>query len=279
MSEPRLRIVSDLHFAEHGSHLNRLSALEPLFDGVDQLIVNGDTLETRFVDVDAHTRERKAEWQEFAATKGDQLLVIAGNHDPDLTDLYHVELAGGAILITHGDIMFPEMAPWGWEAKYFKDEQERLMALEPEAARATLETRLEVCKRAILNTRDLSPRYPRRSSHPWERRLRFLWSLRRVGEILKAWQRTPAAAAEIAAQYRPEAQVVIVGHTHRPGVWRVGKRWVINTGSLVPFLGAMAADVVGNRIEVRRYSLVDGAFKLGKLVRAFEISLATEPVG
>ncbi|RME69012.1 MAG: hypothetical protein D6781_09605 [Verrucomicrobia bacterium] len=252
VSNVRIRIVSDLHYAEHGSRLRRLDALAPLFDGVDRVVFNGDTLETRFLDVDAHTRERKAEFEAWAAPFGDRLIIISGNHDPDFGAHTYLELAAGAVLVTHGDIMFPEMAPWGWEARWYREEQARLLAAEPAQRRHSLDTRLAVCKRAILNIRDLSPRYPLRSSHPWKRRLRFLWSLRRVDEILKAWRRTPAAAAAIAETYRPEARVVVVGHTHRPGAWLVRGRHVINTGSLVPPLGALAVDIDGDRLEVRR---------------------------
>ena len=273
VSEHRIRIFSDLHFAEHGSRLHRLSMLEPLFEGVDRVVLNGDTLETRFLDVDAHGRELRGYFETFWREHQDRLEIIAGNHDPDLSPIHHLDLADGAILVTHGDIMFPEMAPWGWEARYFREEQERLLALEPNVRRGSLEARLAVCKRAVMNIRDLSPRFPERSSHPWRRRMRFLWSLRRIDRILRAWRETPSAAAALAEFYRPQAQVVIVGHTHRPGVWRVRNRTVINTGSLVPPLGALAVDLCGRHLEVRRIEVHRGSLQLGDCVQR----LALEP--
>jgi len=41
------RIFSDLHFGDRASRARRLAQLRPLLDGVDALVLNGDTLDTR----------------------------------------------------------------------------------------------------------------------------------------------------------------------------------------------------------------------------------------
>jgi predicted phosphodiesterase len=134
MSAARLRIISDLHYAETGSRLQKLSALEPVLEGADKVVFNGDTLETRFLDIDPRTVGHKAEWVDFAARHGagGRFILVTGNHDPDLTDTHHLELEGGRILVIHGDTMFPRMAPWGWEAKYFQQQQEQRLDDTPE---------------------------------------------------------------------------------------------------------------------------------------------------
>jgi predicted phosphodiesterase len=274
VSDVRLRIVSDLHYAETGSRVHDLAALEPLFDDARHVVFNGDSVETRFLDIDPHTVAHKTQFDAFVAAHADRLTLITGNHDPDISERHYLDLEGGAVFVTHGDTMFPEMAPWGWEAKYFRAEQERRLAKLPESVREEWDTRLRVCKEAILAIRDLSPRFPGPSSHPWRRRLRFLVAIRRVDSILHAWWRAPDRAARLAETYRPAARVVIVGHTHKRGVWRVRERTIINTGSWLPVLGPMAADFVDRRIETRRLLWQRGRIRLGPVVEAVDLSSA-----
>ncbi|MGH8017116.1 MAG: metallophosphoesterase, partial [Opitutaceae bacterium] len=217
--EASYRIVSDLHFAEHGSRLRHLRSLEPLFEGAQKIVFNGDTLETRFVDIEPALIERRREFLEFASKRKDRLIVVTGNHDPDLSEVHHLDLEDGELLVTHGDTLFPDLAPWGWEAKYFRRELQRLLALESEEDRETFEARLRVSKLAVMSMRDLSPRYRGPSSHPWERRFRFLLAIRRVDRIIGSWRETPSVTVALAEKYRPRARVVIAGHVHRPGVW------------------------------------------------------------
>ena len=273
--EPRLRIVSDLHFAEHGSRLRHLRSLEPLFDGVQKVVFNGDTIETRFLDLDPLCVERKDEFLDFASRHSEQLILVTGNHDPDLSEIHHLDLDNGEVLITHGDTLFPDLAPWGWEARYFRRELERLLALEPAETRETFEARLRVCKLAVMSMRDLSPRYPGPSSHPWERRFRFILSIRRVDRIIGSWRQTPSVTAALAEKYRPRAKVVIAGHVHRPGVWRVRGRWAINTGSLVPPMGAVMVDFVGRELQLRRWRIRKDLAEIGPVF--FRIHLDSPP--
>ena len=41
------RVISDVHYADRGSRVRSLSQLRPLLEGVDELAINGDTLDTR----------------------------------------------------------------------------------------------------------------------------------------------------------------------------------------------------------------------------------------
>jgi predicted phosphodiesterase len=271
VAETRLRIVSDLHYAETGSRLRNLSALEPLFDGADHVVFNGDSVEARFLDLDPRTAQHKAEFDAFAAAHRGRVTLVTGNHDPAITDRHHLDLAEGAVFVTHGDTMFADMAPWGWEAKYFRAEQARLMAAIPAHARGTWETRVRVCKEATMAIRDLSPRFPGPSSHPWRRRLRFLVAIRRVDKIVESWWRMPGAAAALAERFRPQARVIIVGHTHKPGLWRRRGRIVLNTGAFVPFLGAMAVDLVGRRLEARPIAFMRGSAHAGRPWRSIDL--------
>lgn len=251
MPQPSLRIISDLHYAEPGCRIRKLSALAPLFDGAAHLLLNGDSIETRFLDIAPRTREHKHELEAFVAAQRGRVSLLTGNHDPDVCDRHFLELADGRVLVTHGDVIFPDMCPWGWEAKYYRAEQERQLALMPAEIRHTFEAKLRASRATVMAIRDLSPRFPGKSSHPWRRRLRFLMTIRRVDRIIHSWHTAPDRAALMAETYRPRARVVIFGHTHCAGRWERRGRIVINTGSAVPPMGALAVDFVEGRIELR----------------------------
>src|SRR5215212_11800756 len=60
------RIFSDVHFGDRASRVGRLAQLRPLLDGVDELVLNGDTMDTRPGPRPQHTNACRAEWLEFA---------------------------------------------------------------------------------------------------------------------------------------------------------------------------------------------------------------------
>ena len=41
---------------------------------------------------------------EFIAPYRERLTLLTGNHDPDISPHHHLELAGGRVLVTHGDV-------------------------------------------------------------------------------------------------------------------------------------------------------------------------------
>jgi predicted phosphodiesterase len=90
--------------------------------------------------------------------------------------------------------------------------------------------------------------------------------------MLRCWRDLPRAASGLAAQ-RPGAQVVVTGHVHFPGVWRIGTGpTIVNTGSFIRPLGGNLVDVVGDCVQVRRIEHRGAVFKPGRLVA--EIALA-----
>jgi predicted phosphodiesterase len=271
VSDARLRIISDLHFAEPGSRVRRIACIAPVFEGAEHLVFNGDTLETRYLDLDPKTVEHKAELDAFLAARPGRTTLVTGNHDPNLTESHHLDLEGGAIFVTHGDTLFMEMAPWGWEKEHFRAEQERRLAALPEPHRHTWEARVRVCKEAIMAIRHLSPRAP---GGEWKRAsglVQLLRSVKRADWVIRAWRQMPDRAAALAEAFRPQARVVIVGHTHNPGIWERRGRTVINTGSCVPPLGALAVDVCDGRLELRELFWRKGELRVGAVTRTVAV--------
>src|SRR5688500_7990227 len=116
MSNTVIRIFSDLHYGDRASTLHSLPDLIPLFDGSPQIILNGDTLDTRPSRDPAATRALRDEVITFFANQAPPTTWLTGNHDPDISDLHGVELRDRRVYITHGDILFENLVPWGRDA-------------------------------------------------------------------------------------------------------------------------------------------------------------------
>lgn len=271
MPPVRLRILSDLHFAEPASRITDLHMIEPLLDGPDHLIFNGDSIDTRFLATNPGMAAGRERFLEFIAPLGKRLTLITGNHDPDISPHHHLELAGGRVLVTHGDVLFPSVAPWGWEAPHVLAARQRRLAEIAPREHGRLETQLEVSKHASYATRHLSPSALHRTTGPWARLLHLASRVRRADQILAAWFRTPSLAATLAEHHRPSAEVIIIGHTHFPGRWRRGRRTVINTGAFTPPFAPRVIDFVGDRIELRRVVRTGGVFRLGATAHPLEL--------
>lgn len=271
MSEIRLRIVSDLHLGEHGSRVHRAAALAPLFEDAAQVVFNGDTVETLHLDRSAAARARKDAFDAFAATQAGRLIALTGNHDPDISPLHHLEEAGGRVLVTHGDVVFPQMTPWGWEPPFFTPEFSRRLAREKPPERARLETRLRLTKAAMWAIRDLAPRLQPQPLTPWKR-WRVINACLHAHRILRAWRAMPDAAATMLAEFRPQARVLIFGHVHRPGAWWRDGRLLINTGSATWPLGGRVVDLTDDKLVLRDLVTTPAAVRPGRVRAEFGLA-------
>lgn len=112
--------------------------------------------------------------------------------------------------------------------------------------------------------------------HSWPQRLarlaRDLLPPQRALTMLHTWAVAPGRAARLAADQRPEAQVVVFGHVHFPGVWRRAGRTIINAGAFCPPLGALLVDLRDGRVQVRRVAFRGHEFRPGALVADFALA-------
>jgi len=198
---------------------------------------------------------------------------VTGNHDPDLSAVHALDLAGGRVLAVHGDILFEQIVPWGRDAPLIA----RLLAEE----RAKLSPGVEQELAAQLALwRRIAARVPQRHQserHGLKYALRFaadtIWPPLRVARILRAWQEEKRRAAGFLQRHRPAAQIMVVGHTHFPRWWRVPHGpVVINTGSFCAPFGGFVADLTPDRISVRRVDRRGGEFRPGATVAEFPLA-------
>jgi predicted phosphodiesterase len=266
------RILSDLHYGDPASRVRSLEALRPLFAGADRIVFNGDSVETRPSPILHVTDAIRREFVEFARSAASPCTVVTGNHDPDVSAVHHLELLGGLVFITHGEVLFDDLVPWSLELPTIRELYRQELSALPPLQRDEPGERLAACKRACARLELTEDPHPR---HLWGRALRtvrIFWPPRCSWAMFKAWRQLPDRAAAFACEFRPGARFVVVGHTHRPGVWVRSDRIIINTGSFRPPFGCYATDVSAEQVVVRQVRHSGGNFDLGRVVAAFSLA-------
>lgn len=267
------RIISDLHYGDRASRVKRLRQIAPLLDGPGRIVVNGDSLDTRMGDHPARTVALRDEVLAFFARESPEAQLLTGNHDNDISPDHALDLAGGAVFVTHGDVLFDEIVPWGRDVPLIRRLMAEAWAARPPGDRASLEHRLQVL-------RSVASRLPQR--HQVEPNLvkyirsylaDTMWPPDRALRILHTWRTAPARAAALLEAHRPAARFAVIGHLHKPGVWaQPGGRVVINTGSFCPPLGGAVVDLHADRLVVRRHREVRGEFRPEEVLAEFALA-------
>ena len=268
-----IRIFSDLHYGDPASRARRLAQLRPLLDGVTHLVLNGDTLDTRPSPRPHFTAEKRAEVLEFFTQQVPQVTFLTGNHDPDFSAQHTLDLAAGQIFVTHGDILFDNIVPWGRDAPVIGRKISAGLADLRPSEREHLDQRLAVWRRVAAEIPQRHQAKPRGLSYAAGFIADTVWPPLRILRVLQAWRDEPKRAAELVRRHRPQAKFVLLGHTHRPSVRHEPSNiTVLNTGAFCPPFGCHAVDVTANRLTVRRIEEHRGEFHAGNSVAEFPLS-------
>lgn len=254
--------------------MKSVAALRPLFEGAERVIFNGDTTEQRHSQMKDEGKRLLGELEALLSELSVSTLFLRGNHDPEISNQDHVELADGRVLVTHGDAVFRHLSPWSPEIWKVIPEMERLRR---EIGEDVLESELEACLDYVHRSRYLpkggrlafrrSGLFPRLASI-----LRLAWPPARPLKILHTWATIPRQAHAFLGKYRPESQVLLFGHTHLAGRWRRDERSVINTGGFVSFSPARCVELEEGRITLRRVEEREGeSYALGETVSEVEL--------
>ena len=252
--------------------------MRPLLDGVGTLVFNGDTAELL---TELHNPSGRTEFeklQEICAQAGVQALFVNGNHDPAISTINHLDLAEGAILVTHGDMLFTDLAPWCKDSLKIGRAHRQMLNAMDEHLFEDFEARLRLLKDAIISV-GLPELYLH--SGPLARFALFAqetWPPTRPFTIFRCWREAPRRAAAVARIFRPRARFIIIGHFHLAGIARLDPRVIINTGAFTPLLGRSAVDIAGGELSVKRILRTRGVFFVGEEIARFPIS-ALPPEG
>jgi predicted phosphodiesterase len=267
-------ILSDLHLGHRASRIDEASNLEPLIRPFRTVIFNGDTAELWHAADRPRGRKLTADLARLCHHAGCKAIFVNGNHDPDISEVNHLDLHGGALLVTHGDILFQGVAPWSKEAKHYLSAHRRILEELGEDDFGSFEHQLLATKRASVELQMRENPLSRGSLPGLSLLALQAWPPTRPFKIVHAWWQTPSLAAELMKLFRPQAHFVLIGHTHRPGIWHRSGRIIVNTGSFLDYMGAQAAIIEGERLEVRLVNQRNGNFSLGKLKEVFRIPKA-----
>ena len=228
MKEP-VRILSDLHLGHPAGRIAGVEVLRPLLEGAGTVVFNGDTWQELATGLRLGSAALLEGLWELGAELGVELVFLSGNHDPGWPGRGWVELAGGRIVVTHGDAVMWGGSPWSREA-FERLEKIRELWAAHRAAECDAGERLELARRMALLLRP--PAIPKGRSL-LRRAIDALNPPRRALEILRVWACQADEAAGFAARYFPQAEIVVIGHFHHHGIWRKRGRTVINTGAFL----------------------------------------------
>lgn len=268
MPDGVIRIFSDIHFGDRASRVRTVGQLRPLLEGpMEKLVLNGDTLDTRDGPYPAHTAACRQEIQAFFATHAAPTTFLTGNHDPDFSSDHVLELAEGRVLVTHGDIAFEDIVPWGRDRRLIEPQiRSELARLSPEERR-DMRQRFAVWRRVAASIPQRHQSEQNLMKYAFRYAIDVVWPPQRTLSIMRAWREHRFRMAELAREHWPRAKYILIGHTHRPGVWRMpGGVTVINTGSFCPPIGGYLVDLHAGRLVVRHLEQQAGDFRPGSMV-------------
>ncbi len=266
------RIFSDIHYGDRASRVKSLAQLRPLLDGVAHLVLNGDTFDTRPSPAPAVTAQQRAEVLAFFPAHVARVTWLTGNHDPDFTPHHTLDLAGGQLFVTHGDILHDDIVPWSQDAPTIRPQIAAGLAALPAAERTELAARFAIWRHvatAIPQRHQAEPHGPRYWFH-FARDT--VWPPTRIWTVLRAWRAEPERAAAFARAHRPQARFIALGHTHRVHVTRAANGvTVINTGAFCRPSEPAAIDLTPGRLIVRRIAVRGGEFHPGATLAEFSL--------
>lgn len=224
----RTVILSDTHLAGNGQGAGSADALRPLWQGADELILNGDTAELSHPTQRAGAAREVMRIQDLCEEDGVRLTFLSGNHDPLITDRRFLRLCSGEVFLTHGDMLHPAISPWTSYAKQLRELHEDALAHLDLTDRAQLDQQAMAAAHASHIKWDHLAEHPMPTLGPVADKFD---KARKVARVLWFWHRLPKLAARFTQRYAPEARFFIFGHIHRAGVWKFGHQTIINTGS------------------------------------------------
>jgi len=249
-------VISDTHLGRPGRAT--AESLRPIWQGIDELIINGDVAEIQIPWLRNAAVREIDRLDDLTRRDGVRLTLISGNHDAYLTDRRCIQWADGQGLIMHGDALHDAVAPWTKSAKTMKRLTRLALAEADPDDRDDLHTRLSIAQHVghsefleeyVLSNRGESSAV-RALTRPWE-----------VPPVIWYWLREPKIAMRFIERYTPQTKLLIVGHSHRPGLWRKDGRTIINTGAFTFPGRPWCAALNGSTVRVERIEKQAGVYR------------------
>lgn len=217
-------VLSDLHMGRDGMVL-RAAEILPLVQQAGTLIINGDAAELHVREYRDQAVEELARLRELCDQNETRLILLAGNHDPEVVPERYIIHEEQGVFITHGDVVEESVAPWSDAAKRMRNRHREFNEYISESKRNTLENSFHACREAAV-----AEWSPDGDAEPPSTALNVLLKPTKLIQILRFWRRQARLMNTFAEQFVPSARLILIGHSHRPLVRKVGHRVIVNTG-------------------------------------------------
>jgi predicted phosphodiesterase len=268
-AEGKVRILSDLHLGHPACVVQDVRDLAPLLEGAEVVIFNGDTLEQTVKAWAVRGREQLAELRALCGELGVRPHFLVGNHDPYLEGNGWKDLCGGRVFVTHGDLILPEVAPWNRE--YLARKKKVWQVIREFGSDVStlegLQARARLVEEATIP--DEVPDFGRKGgSYLWS----ALWPPMRLVNMLWAWTTMYGKAHRFVEEHRPDSEVFLFGHFHRPGLRKRGGRIYCNLGAFMKGASPWVVDLEDGEMKVRAIVRdAEGPFRPGGSLGQFSL--------
>jgi UDP-2,3-diacylglucosamine pyrophosphatase LpxH len=251
----RTIVLSDLHLGRRGSAAQS-HRFARLIATHRRVIVNGDVAELHHGEFRSAAEEELARFRELCARSETRLDLVAGNHDPFVSNIRSLTLCEGSVYLTHGDAFHPAIAPWSpyaaaMESAFRKALAESAGDRESEVARLAAAREAAVAEWQALGDGAHISTIASMAVRP-----------HRALAAIRYWRRYPNMARDWASRFAPHADTLVVGHSHRPFVTELDGVRIVNTGAY-GFPGRPLAVVIDGRdVAVHRIEMDERLFRL-----------------
>lgn len=244
----RVRFLSDLHLAHKRSTAPAPAMLMEQMQGIDMLVLCGDTAEVRSCgELRARSEALRNELRRLCRERGVELVEIAGNHDSDIETML-ASFWGGRVVAMHGHELLKTVSPWGREYLENKDAIRALIAAHPEAEH-DLAAALELTRLITCELERCAAQAGQARAHGFLHELyHCFWPPERPFSIVWNWLTCASRAEKWMRRYLPNADTLIIGHFHRPGRRQIGKRLILNTGAWFEHATPYAVDMQDGKL-------------------------------
>lgn len=266
---PPVAVLSDLHLAHPASYLGDPARLMPLLGPARTVVFNGDTCELLNVQRRKRSEEMLERLIEACIDRGARPIFLTGNHDPNVSSLHYLDLFDGRVFLTHGDCLHPMVAPWSKEGPVMWEERLRLLCGAPDPVE--LEPMMQLIKRTTLVAAVYQPNLRKKLLARAEILSRFIYRPHRILLTLDYWANVAHFSHEIKMRHRPEAKLMLIGHTHRHGVWQARDYTLINTGSYQPLSRPLVVLMDDRRAKVYKVRGTADGWRLGRELHQVKI--------
>lgn len=255
-------ILSDIHFGMSTSAVSSAEQFRHLWDECDALVLNGDTVEEHAKRCAEISQQMTSNLLQIAKQDGVQTTLICGNHDPVVSETDYVWFCDKKVLVFHGHVVIPRIAPWSWRGRHA--ERSRMKYLQDK--QNSFEEQLASVRHASYEAASGAYRCHRPS-----RAKMLLLGIPAVFHVLHTWWKFPSLISTWVEQYAPSAKYVVTGHTHHAGIWKINGRIIINTGCYCFPSHPRAVVIEENNITVYKLSLTNGYYSLGRVCASWNV--------